>query len=99
MLQFFYVLSEILKVLSIETFENNSDLNIIDIKDLQNSNPNEITFFHSKKYKNVPLSKEMPNYKQNTRLFKLGVGGPNSLMISGLRSHWYSKCISNAFKT
>ncbi|MBD1108988.1 UDP-3-O-(3-hydroxymyristoyl)glucosamine N-acyltransferase [Pelagibacterales bacterium SAG-MED50] len=46
-----FKLSEILKVLSIETFENNSDLNIIDIKDLQNSNPNEITFFHSKKYK------------------------------------------------
>ena len=45
--------SEILKELSLENDKNNEDLNILDIKDLQNSKANEITFFHSKKYKSV----------------------------------------------
>ena len=43
--------SDILKVLGHEIDQNNEDQNIIDIKDLQNSKSNEITFFHSKKYK------------------------------------------------
>ena len=42
---------EILKDLNLNLDEKNKDLNIIDIKDLQNSKINEITFFHSKKYK------------------------------------------------
>jgi UDP-3-O-[3-hydroxymyristoyl] glucosamine N-acyltransferase len=37
--------------LALEIDQNNQDQNIIDIKDLQNSKSNEITFFHSKKYK------------------------------------------------
>ena len=43
--------SEILKALSIENSIINKVSQILDIKDLQNSNKNEITFFHSKKYK------------------------------------------------
>ena len=42
---------DILRYLSIENDQNNHDQNIIDIKDLQISKSNEITFFHSKKYK------------------------------------------------
>jgi len=42
---------DILKDLNLKNYENNHDQNIIDIKDLKNSNSNEITFFHSKKYK------------------------------------------------
>jgi UDP-3-O-[3-hydroxymyristoyl] glucosamine N-acyltransferase len=44
---------DIIKDLSLENDEVNQDQNIIDIKDLQNSKLNEITFFHSKKYKAV----------------------------------------------
>ena len=44
---------EILSDLSLVNDQNNQDQNIIDIKDLQNSKSNEITFFHSKKYKTV----------------------------------------------
>ncbi|MDA7771067.1 UDP-3-O-(3-hydroxymyristoyl)glucosamine N-acyltransferase [Candidatus Pelagibacter sp.] len=44
-------LSEILKELNLNNDEYNEDLKIKDVKDLQNSNTNEITFFHSKKYK------------------------------------------------
>jgi UDP-3-O-[3-hydroxymyristoyl] glucosamine N-acyltransferase len=43
--------NDILKDLNLELDEKNKDLSIIDIKDLQNSKINEITFFHSKKYK------------------------------------------------
>ena len=45
--------SDILKDLGLENDKNNQDQNIIDIKDLQNSKSNEITFFHSKKYKSA----------------------------------------------
>jgi UDP-3-O-[3-hydroxymyristoyl] glucosamine N-acyltransferase len=43
--------SQILKELNLSTDKIISDLNITDIKDLQNSKNEEITFFHSKKYK------------------------------------------------
>ena len=46
-------LSEILKELNLNNDEYNEDLKIKDVKDLQNSNTNEITFFHSKKYKEI----------------------------------------------
>ena len=42
---------EILKQLNLQNDKNNEDLIISDINDLQNSNSDEITFFHSKKYK------------------------------------------------
>ena len=42
---------DILKELNLENDKNYQDQNIIDIKDLQKSKLNEITFFHSKKYK------------------------------------------------
>ena len=45
--------SQILDELKIKVDEINNDLNVIDIKDLQNSKFEEITFFHSKKYKLV----------------------------------------------
>ncbi|MDC0240735.1 UDP-3-O-(3-hydroxymyristoyl)glucosamine N-acyltransferase [Candidatus Pelagibacter sp.] len=44
---------DILNELSLENVKKYQDQNIIDIKDLQNSQLNEITFFHSKKYKVV----------------------------------------------
>jgi UDP-3-O-[3-hydroxymyristoyl] glucosamine N-acyltransferase len=44
-------ISEILNELNITTREINNDLNVSDIKDLVNSKSNEISFFHSKKYK------------------------------------------------
>ena len=45
--------SEILKVLYLNNFEKDIDQNILDIKDLISANKNEITFFHSKKYKDI----------------------------------------------
>ncbi|MDC3202006.1 UDP-3-O-(3-hydroxymyristoyl)glucosamine N-acyltransferase [Candidatus Pelagibacter sp.] len=42
--------NEILKELDLKLDKKNEDLIITDIKDLQNSQLNEITFFHSKKY-------------------------------------------------
>jgi UDP-3-O-[3-hydroxymyristoyl] glucosamine N-acyltransferase len=44
---------DILKELKLENNQTDLDLNIIDIKDLTNSKKNEITFFHSKKYKTI----------------------------------------------
>ena len=49
---------DILHELSIGNSQNNQDQNIIDIKDLQNSKSNEITFFHSKKYKTIANNTE-----------------------------------------
>ena len=46
-----YKFSEILNELNLKADEINIDLDITDIKDLQNSKSREITFFHSKKYK------------------------------------------------
>ena len=48
-----FKLRDILKDLNLISDQINQDQNIIDIKDLQNSNTNEITFFHSKKYKSL----------------------------------------------
>jgi UDP-3-O-[3-hydroxymyristoyl] glucosamine N-acyltransferase len=44
---------DILKELKLENNQHNEDLDIVDINDLQNSKLNEITFFHSQKYKSV----------------------------------------------
>ena len=44
-------ISEFLNELNLKFNEIDKDQNITDIKDLQNSKSNEITFFHSKKYK------------------------------------------------
>jgi UDP-3-O-[3-hydroxymyristoyl] glucosamine N-acyltransferase len=46
-------LRDILKDLSLENIDMYLEHDIIDIKDLQKSNSNEITFFHSKKYKEI----------------------------------------------
>ena len=44
---------EILKELNLQNDKKNGDLIINDIKDLQNSESNHITFFHSNKYKAI----------------------------------------------
>jgi UDP-3-O-[3-hydroxymyristoyl] glucosamine N-acyltransferase len=44
---------EILKQLNLQTDKTHEDLIISGINDLQNSKSNEITFFHSKKYKSI----------------------------------------------
>jgi UDP-3-O-[3-hydroxymyristoyl] glucosamine N-acyltransferase len=46
-------ISDILNVLNLNNLKINMSQNITDIKDLYNANTNEITFFHSKKYKDV----------------------------------------------
>ena len=46
-----YKICEILNELNLKSDEIDKNINITDIKDLQNSTTNEITFFHSKKYK------------------------------------------------
>jgi len=46
-----FKIRDILKELNLYNDTNIQDQNIIDIKDLLNSKKNEITFFHSKKYK------------------------------------------------
>ena len=48
-----FKLRDILRDLNLINDQINQDQNIIDIKDLQNSKSNEISFFHSKKYKTV----------------------------------------------
>ena len=48
-----FSLREILKELNFIIDQNNENIKIIDIKDLQNSKLDEITFFHSLKYKSV----------------------------------------------
>ena len=48
-----FKVSEILNILNIKSFDINMNQFINDIKDLDTSNKNEITFFHSKKYKDI----------------------------------------------
>jgi UDP-3-O-[3-hydroxymyristoyl] glucosamine N-acyltransferase len=47
-----FKISDILRILNLDNVDLDLDQNITDIKDLVTSNINEITFFHSKKYKN-----------------------------------------------
>jgi len=48
-----FKVSEILNILNIKSFDINMNQFINDIKDLDTSSKNEITFFHSKKYKDI----------------------------------------------
>ena len=48
-----FKLNEILKDLNLNPDQINEDLYITDIQDLQNSQSNQLTFFHSKKYKSI----------------------------------------------
>ena len=48
-----FKISEILSILNLKNVNFDIDLNITDIKDLASSNVSEITFFHSKKYKDI----------------------------------------------
>ena len=44
---------DILKILNLDTSQFPKNKNVFDIKDLLTSNKNDITFFHSKKYKEI----------------------------------------------
>ena len=58
-------LRDILKDLKLENIDKNLNHEIVDIKDLQNSKSNEITLFHSKKYKEIAnKTKASPLYFQ-----------------------------------
>ena len=48
-----FKISDILKVINLDPSEINKDQMVIDIKDLFTSEKNDITFFHSKKYKDI----------------------------------------------
>ncbi len=48
-----FKVSDILKILNLNTHQKYLDKVINDIKDLSTSNKNDITFFHSKKYRNA----------------------------------------------
>jgi len=48
-----FKVSDILSVLNLDNVDIDMDRKITDIKDLFTSNTNEITFFHSKKYKDI----------------------------------------------
>ena len=54
-----FSLRDILKDLNLENIDKNLDHNIIDIKDLQNSKSNEITFFHSKNIKELQIIRKL----------------------------------------
>ena len=46
-------IKELLDTLGLKNLKINDDLEVSDIKDLFNSKKGEITFFHSKKYKDI----------------------------------------------
>jgi len=48
-----FKISDILQLINLDSFKIINDQKVIDIKDLFTSKKNEITFFHSKKYKDV----------------------------------------------
>ena len=48
-----FKISEIAQIINLDNFEIANDQKIIDIKDLLTAEKNDITFFHSKKYKNI----------------------------------------------
>jgi len=48
-----FKISDILQLINLDNFEISKDQKIIDIKDLFTSEKNDITFFHSKKYRNI----------------------------------------------
>ena len=48
-----FKISDILKVINLDPSEINKDQMVVDIKDLFTSEKNDITFFHSKKYKDI----------------------------------------------
>jgi len=48
-----FKISDILQLINLDDFKIDNDQEIIDIKDLFTSQKNDITFFHSKKYKSI----------------------------------------------
>ena len=70
-----FKISELLKVLNINIKSFNHDIEINDIKDLSSSKLNDITFFHSKKYKNIAI-KTKASFCLTTEVLKSDL--PNS---------------------
>ena len=99
-----FLISEILNALKINDDIINLDNKIQDIKDLLNSNKNEITFFHSKKYKDF-AKKTKASYCITTEALKNEL--PNSciplivdnvlLAVSQLTSKFYPDSINDDF--
>ena len=54
-----FSLRDILKDLNLENIDKNLDHNIINIKDLQNSKSNEITFFIQKNIKKLQIIQKL----------------------------------------
>tara|TARA_B100000787_G_scaffold15663_1_gene11127 strand:- start:83 stop:433 length:351 start_codon:yes stop_codon:yes gene_type:complete len=48
-----FKISDILHLINLDNFNITNDQKIIDIKDLLTAKKNDITFFHSKKYKDI----------------------------------------------
>ena len=48
-----YKINELLNIIKLKEDKINSDIEIFDIKDLISSDKNQITFYHSKKYKDA----------------------------------------------
>ena len=48
-----FKISELTRLIELKENSHDSDINILDIKDLNSSKKNEITFYHSKKYKDA----------------------------------------------
>ena len=70
-----FKISELLKALNINIKIFNNDIEINDIKDLSSSKLNDITFFHSKKYKNIAI-KTKASFCLTTEVLKSDL--PNS---------------------
>ena len=82
-------LSSIIKILKITNLKNITEHKVRDIKDLLTSSENDITFFHSKKYKDIAkntkasfcISTDNLKYKF-TKVFNTTYAGINSLLDS-----------------
>ena len=96
--------SEIIKYLNIKTNKLKSDQNITDIKDLFTANNSDITFFHSKKYKNIAkttkasfcittesLKNDLPKYCNSLIVENVLVS------VSKLTSKFYPESINDNF--
>ena len=53
-----FIISDILQLLNLDNPAIVNDQRIVDIKDLLTSDKNDITFFHSKKYKDIIIPGE-----------------------------------------
>ncbi len=96
--------SEIIKYLNIKNFKLKSDQNITDIKDLYTANNSDITFFNSKKYKDIAkntkasfcittesLKNDLPKHRNSLIVENVLVS------VSKLTSKFYPESINDNF--